>query len=107
MNFGLMSLSPFRKCFTGGLKTSIRPSAKARGVLENAAYRQIGEHLQKPRNAGSRPEARFFNPLLVEAGFLVNPPLPALNCRPQGLSFRSFDRAVRGFRSLIFKPSRR
>jgi hypothetical protein len=23
----------------------------------------IGEHLQKPRNAGSRPEAQFFNTL--------------------------------------------
>jgi hypothetical protein len=29
--------------------------------LESAAYRQICEHLQESRNAGSRPEAPFFN----------------------------------------------
>jgi hypothetical protein len=28
----------------------------------------ICEHLQKPHNAGSRPEARFFNTLLNRAG---------------------------------------
>jgi hypothetical protein len=32
--------------------------------LENAAYSAIGEHLQKPHNAGARREARFFNTLL-------------------------------------------
>jgi hypothetical protein len=32
--------------------------------LESAAYSAIGEHLQKPHNAGSRREARFFNSLL-------------------------------------------
>jgi hypothetical protein len=33
--------------------------------LESAAYPLIGEHLQKLRNAGSRPEAPFFNSLLI------------------------------------------
>jgi len=47
----------------GGLKTSIRPSAKACGDLESAAYSKICEHLQEPHNAGSRREARFFNTL--------------------------------------------
>jgi hypothetical protein len=32
--------------------------------LESAAYSKICEHLQKPHNAGSRREARFFNTLL-------------------------------------------
>jgi hypothetical protein len=32
--------------------------------LESAAYSAIGEHLQKPHNAGSRPQAQFFNTLL-------------------------------------------
>jgi hypothetical protein len=53
---------------TGCSKTSIRPSAKACGVLQSAAYSAIDEHLQKPHNAGSRREARFFNTLL---GFQV------------------------------------
>jgi hypothetical protein len=35
--------------------------------LESAAYSVICEHLQKPHNAGSRPEARFFNTLPKEA----------------------------------------
>jgi hypothetical protein len=43
-----------------GLKTSIRPSAKAHGDLESAAYSKICEHLQEPHNAGLRREARFF-----------------------------------------------
>jgi hypothetical protein len=34
--------------------------------LESAAYSLICEHLQKPHNAGSRPEARFFNSLVKE-----------------------------------------
>jgi hypothetical protein len=38
--------------------------------LESAAYSAIGEHLQKPHNAGSRREARFFNTLLMI--FVVN-----------------------------------
>jgi hypothetical protein len=53
---------------TGCRKTSIRPSAKACGVLESAAYSLICEHLQKPHNAGSRPQALFFNTLLSWAG---------------------------------------
>jgi hypothetical protein len=40
------------------------PSAKARGVLESAAYLRVCEHLQKPRNAGSRLQTKFFNSLL-------------------------------------------
>jgi len=32
--------------------------------LESAAYSAIGEHLQKPHNAGSRPQVQFFNTLL-------------------------------------------
>jgi hypothetical protein len=32
--------------------------------LESAAYSAIGEHLQKPHNAGSRREALFFNTLI-------------------------------------------
>ena len=51
----------------GCLKTSIRPSAKACGVLESAAYAVICEHLQKPHNTGSRPQAQFFNTLLKPA----------------------------------------
>jgi hypothetical protein len=35
------------------------------GVLESAAYSKICEHLQEPHNAGSWPEARFFNTLIV------------------------------------------
>jgi hypothetical protein len=31
--------------------------------LESAAYSAIGEHLQKPHNAGSRREVLFFNAL--------------------------------------------
>jgi hypothetical protein len=49
------------------LKTSIRPSAKACGVLESAAYSAISEHYQKPHNAGSRPQARFFNTLCASS----------------------------------------
>jgi hypothetical protein len=37
------------------LKNNIRPSTTACGVLESAAYSAIGEHLQKPHNAGSQP----------------------------------------------------
>jgi hypothetical protein len=33
--------------------------------LESAAYSKICEHLQELHNAGSWPEARFFNALLV------------------------------------------
>jgi len=33
--------------------------------LESAAYSKICEHLQEPHNAGSSPEARFFNTLIV------------------------------------------
>jgi hypothetical protein len=33
--------------------------------LESAAYSAICEHLQKLHNAGSRPEALFFNSLIV------------------------------------------
>jgi len=33
--------------------------------LESAAYSTICEHLQKPHNAGSRPQAQFFNTLLM------------------------------------------
>jgi hypothetical protein len=32
--------------------------------LESAAYRRGCEHLQKPRNAGSRPQTLVFNSLL-------------------------------------------
>jgi hypothetical protein len=33
--------------------------------LESAAYSRICEHLQKPHNADSRPQAQFFNTLLM------------------------------------------
>jgi len=46
-------------------KTSIGPPAKACGDLESAAYRLICEHLQEPRNAGSRPKVPLFNTLLI------------------------------------------
>jgi len=36
--------------------------------LESAAYASICEHLQKPHNAGSRPQARFFNTLIDTGG---------------------------------------
>ena len=42
----------------GCLKTSIRPSAMAQRDMDRAAHRRM--HLQKPRNAGSRPETTFF-----------------------------------------------
>jgi hypothetical protein len=60
-----MVTSFFKKlvCPTGCLKTSIKPSAKACGVLESAAYSAIGEHLQEPHNAGSQTQAQFFNSL--------------------------------------------
>jgi len=47
---------------------SIGVFAQASGVLESGAYSRIGEHFQKPRNAGSRPEAPFFNSLLNRSG---------------------------------------
>jgi hypothetical protein len=55
---------PANHFYQGGCKASIRPSAKACGVLESAAYASICEHFQKPHNAGSRPQAQFFNTLL-------------------------------------------
>ena len=33
--------------------------------MESAAYSKRCEHLQKPHNAGSRPQAQFFNTLLI------------------------------------------
>jgi hypothetical protein len=42
------------------LKNKHQAVSKACGVLESAAYAAIGEHLQKPHNAGSRREAQFF-----------------------------------------------
>jgi hypothetical protein len=39
--------------------------------LESAAYSVICEHLQKPRNVGSRPQAQFFKTLL---GRFLNAP---------------------------------
>jgi hypothetical protein len=36
--------------------------------LESAAYASICEHLQKPHNAGSQREARFFNTLIEASG---------------------------------------
>jgi hypothetical protein len=38
--------------------------------LESAAYSAICEHLQEPHNAGSRPQARFFNTLLIQSARL-------------------------------------
>jgi len=45
--------------------------------LESAAYSAIGEHLQKPHNAGSRPQARFFNTLLGQQSSPTRIPAPA------------------------------
>jgi hypothetical protein len=38
-------------------------AGKACGVLESAATSGIGAHLHSPHNAGSLPEAQFFNTL--------------------------------------------
>jgi hypothetical protein len=46
--------------------------------LESAAYPLIGEHLQKPRNAGSRPEAPFFNIPLKFIGMVFRTDLPGV-----------------------------
>jgi hypothetical protein len=48
--------------------------------LESAAYSAIGEHLQKPHNAGSRREARFFNTLVKRICDAMSPP----RARPAG-----------------------
>jgi hypothetical protein len=53
-------------------KTSIGPSAKARGDLGSAAYSVICAHFQEPRNAGSRPEAPFIHSLLGRGRLLLD-----------------------------------
>jgi len=50
---------------TGCWKTRIRPSGKARGDATSAAYSSICEHWREPRNAAWRPQAQFFNSLLL------------------------------------------
>jgi hypothetical protein len=44
--------------------------SQACGVLESAADSAICEHLQEPHNAGSQPQARFFNTLLIQSARL-------------------------------------